>query len=45
MEATREAPRGSEHSFASEAEVTEKFMKLAAHGIAQAHVEALCDRV
>ncbi len=33
MEQTVEAPRGSESSFASEADVVAKFQKLAAHAI------------
>jgi 2-methylcitrate dehydratase PrpD len=43
LEETVEAPRGSEHSFASEALVKEKFMKLALHGMPEAQARELCD--
>jgi 2-methylcitrate dehydratase PrpD len=41
MERTVEAPRGSEHQFASEAEVVEKFEKLAAKALARERIERL----
>ena len=40
---TVEAPRGSEHSFASEADVVEKFEKLAAKALPRPQVEQLRD--
>ena len=43
MEETREAPRGSEQSFASADEVVEKFRKLAAHALPQAQIDELVD--
>jgi 2-methylcitrate dehydratase PrpD len=45
LEQTVEAPRGSEHSFASAELVTEKFMKLARHGMPDAQARALRDAV
>ena len=42
---TVEAPRGSEQKFATEAEVVEKFEKLARHVLAARQVEALRDAV
>ena len=43
LETTVEAPRGSEHNFASEADVIAKFKSLAAHALPAAQVDALCD--
>ncbi len=43
LEETVEAPRGSEHSFASEELVKEKFMKLASHTMAPTQARELCD--
>jgi 2-methylcitrate dehydratase PrpD len=45
MEQTVEAPRGSESSFASEADVAAKFMKLAAHAIPAPAAERIADLV
>ena len=45
MEETIEAPRGSEHSFASEGDVIDKFRKLAAHRLADAAVDRIVDQV
>ncbi|MCC6532919.1 MAG: MmgE/PrpD family protein [Burkholderiales bacterium] len=45
MSRTVEAPRGSEHKFASEADVVEKFEKLARHVFPNQQVEALRDAV
>lgn len=45
MTETRESPRGSEHSFASEADIVEKFRKLAADVLAPPQQEALIDAV
>jgi 2-methylcitrate dehydratase PrpD len=42
---TREAPRGSEKSFASEADIVEKFRKLAARRLAPARQDALVEAV
>ena len=42
---TREAPRGSERSFASEADIVEKFRKLAARRLDPASLDALVDAV
>ena len=42
---TREAPRGSERSFASEADIVEKFRKLAARRLDPARLDALVDAV
>src|SRR5207302_1212373 len=39
------APRGSAHSFASEADVVEKYEKLAAVAVPRAQVDALRDAV
>lgn len=43
MERTVESARGSEHKFASEADIVEKFEKLAAKALPQAQVERLRD--
>lgn len=43
LEITVEHPRGSEHNFASEADVVAKFKSLAAHALAPTRVDALCD--
>ena len=43
LEETVEAPRGSEHSFASEALIKEKFMKLARHNMPESQARELCD--
>lgn len=40
-----EAPRGSERSFASEADVAAKFKKLAKHTLPDAQADELCDAV
>jgi 2-methylcitrate dehydratase PrpD len=45
MEETIEAPRGSESSFASEADVVAKFMKLAAHAVPTPAAERIVDLV
>lgn len=45
LEETVEAPRGSEHSFASEAEVVDKFRKLATHVIDQRKTEQIINLV
>ena len=45
MEETVEAPRGSESSFASEADVVAKFMKLAAHAVPTPAAERIVDLV
>ena len=45
MEETVEAPRGSEHSFASEADVIEKFRKLASHRLPGAAVDRIVEQV
>ncbi len=45
LERTVEAPRGSEQSFASEADIVDKFMKLATHVVSRAQAEAVVDRV
>ena len=42
---TREAPRGSEHSFATEGEIVEKFCKLTRHAMSAARQAALVDAV
>ncbi len=42
---TREAPRGSEHSFASADDIVSKFRKLTRHVMAQKHQDALVDAV
>lgn len=43
MEATVEAPRGSEHNFASADAVIAKFRKLAGHALPAAQADAICD--
>jgi len=43
MERTVEAGRGNEHNFASEADVVEKFEKLAGHVLPRTKVEQLRD--
>jgi 2-methylcitrate dehydratase PrpD len=40
---TREAPRGSEHSFAPAADIVEKFRKLTRHAMPKAQQDALVD--
>ena len=45
MEETVEAPRGSEHSFATADDVIDKFRKLAARRIPQRQVEQIVDQV
>ena len=45
LEETVEAPRGSEHSFASESDIVEKFEKLAVHALPSDTVERLRDAV
>jgi len=45
LEETVEAPRGSEKSFASEADVVAKFMKLAAHAVPTPAAERIVDIV
>lgn len=45
LETTVEAPRGSEHNFASAADVIAKFKALALHALPAAQVDALCDAV
>jgi aconitate decarboxylase len=45
MEQTVEAPRGSETSFASEADVVAKFMKLAAHAVPKPAAARIADLV
>jgi aconitate decarboxylase len=45
LSATVEAPRGSEQSFASEADVVDKFRKLAAHTLPAAQIDALQEAV
>jgi len=43
MEETVEAGRGNEHNFASEADIVEKFSKLATHVMPKGKVERICD--
>ena len=45
LEQRCEAPRGSEHSFASADDVAAKFKKLAKHTIPEKQADALCDAV
>ena len=45
LEQTVEAPRGSEMSFASEADIVQKFKKLATHAIGEAKAEAIINLV
>jgi 2-methylcitrate dehydratase PrpD len=45
MSETREAPRGSEHSFAPAADIVEKFHKLAHAAMSQSQRDALVDAV
>jgi len=45
LEETVEAPRGSEHAFASESEVVGKFLKLAAHAVPSSAAERIADLV
>ena len=45
LERTVEAPRGSEHSFASEGEVVEKFKKLATHVVSDAQADNVVNLV
>ena len=45
LEQTVEAPRGSETSFASEADIVQKFKKLATHAIGEAKAEAIINLV
>jgi 2-methylcitrate dehydratase PrpD len=42
---TREAPRGSEQSFATQAEIVEKFRKLTRHAMSEARQSALVEAV
>ena len=43
METTVNSPRGSEHNFASAADVIAKFKSLASHALPLAQVDAICD--
>ena len=43
LEKTVEAGRGNEHDFASEADIVEKFVKLATHVMPRPQVERICD--
>jgi 2-methylcitrate dehydratase PrpD len=45
LEETVEAPRGSERSFASEADIVGKFMKLATHMVARDKADAVVNAV
>ena len=45
LECERQAPRGSERDFASAAEITRKFERLARHTLPQARVAELRDAV
>ena len=45
MEETVEAPRGSEHSFASEANIVDKFMKLATHTVSREKADRVVNAV
>ncbi len=45
LERTVEAPRGSEQSFASEADIVDKFKKLATHTVSAAKADAIVDLV
>lgn len=45
LEATVEAPRGSEQKFGTEAELVSKFKKLATHVLPNGQVAGLCDAV
>jgi 2-methylcitrate dehydratase PrpD len=45
LEETVEAPRGSERSFASEADIVGKFMKLATHTVARDKADAVVNAV
>jgi aconitate decarboxylase len=45
LERTVEAPRGSEKSFASEADIVEKFKKLATHTVSAAKADAIVNLV
>jgi len=45
LEQTVEAPRGSEKSFASEADIVQKFKKLATHAVGEAKAEAIINLV
>jgi 2-methylcitrate dehydratase PrpD len=45
LEETVEAPRGSEHAFASESDVVGKFLKLAAHAVPSSAAERIADLV
>jgi len=45
LEQTVEAPRGSETSFASEADIVQKFTKLATHAVDEAKAEAIINLV
>jgi len=45
LEQIVEAPRGSEMSFASEADIVQKFKKLATHAIGEAKAEAIINLV
>jgi 2-methylcitrate dehydratase PrpD len=45
LEQTVEAPRGSEHSFASEADIVQKFEKLATHTLSASRADAIVNLV
>jgi len=45
LERTVEAPRGSEHSFASETDIVEKFKKLATHTVSAAKADQIVNLV
>ena len=45
LKQTLEAPRGSEKSFASEADIVQKFKKLATHAVGEAKAEAIINLV
>jgi 2-methylcitrate dehydratase PrpD len=45
LDETVEAPRGSEHSFASRADVIEKFTKLTSRRIPRARVDQIVNQV
>jgi len=45
LKQTVEAPRGSEKSFASEADIVQKFKKLATHAVGEAKAEAIINLV
>jgi aconitate decarboxylase len=45
LEQTVEAPRGSEHSFASEADIVQKFRKLATRVVSDAQADSIVNLV